>query len=193
MNSVIQNFFGHNYLRQVMRICINLLNEQGTIFIGDIMDQDLKQDLVRETREFKEANRDKGFRTTTDYSNRLFVSRSFWLDLRFEIPGIRAIDFSKKMHTIKNELTAFRYDALISVAKSTTAAPLSTAGSPAPMRHKYQEDLRMLTVPVERSGEPPVPVHLHPVPPYRQLAYVLYTSGTTGKPKGAMVRHLGMV
>jgi acyl carrier protein/2-polyprenyl-3-methyl-5-hydroxy-6-metoxy-1,4-benzoquinol methylase len=53
MNSVVQCFHGHNYLREVVKTCIDLLGESGYLFIGDIMDQDEKGALVRELEAFK--------------------------------------------------------------------------------------------------------------------------------------------
>ncbi|NIM12872.1 MAG: hypothetical protein GTO45_38545, partial [Candidatus Aminicenantes bacterium] len=57
LNSVIQCFRGHNYLRKVFCNAINLMGSSGYIFVGDIMDQNLKQDLIDDLARFKEANR----------------------------------------------------------------------------------------------------------------------------------------
>jgi amino acid adenylation domain-containing protein/non-ribosomal peptide synthase protein (TIGR01720 family) len=178
MNSVIQCFHGHNYLRKVIKTCIDLLGEEGYLFIGDIMDQDKKDDLVRELTEFKYAHKDRGYATKTHFSSELFVARGFWQDLGAELEGIEKVEFSDKIHTIENELTGFRYDALISINKR----------SPAPRRlprQKYQEDLSH--IPPLPSGSFHIPLSSH------RLAYIIYTSGSTGRPKGVMVRHRSLV
>ncbi|MDQ1354372.1 MAG: hypothetical protein QG657_4681, partial [Acidobacteriota bacterium] len=179
INSVIQDFPGHNYLRRVIRIAVGVLGESGRLFIGDVMDQDSKEKLIRDLAAFKRDNRDKNYKTKTDFSMDLFVSRAFFNDLVFEIPGIRRVEFSGKIFTVENELTRYRYDALIEVDK------VSPAGKAVMSRRKYRDDARVVeTFPMEN-----LPVH---VPPH-SLAYVLYTSGTTGGPKGVMVEHRGVV
>jgi 2-polyprenyl-3-methyl-5-hydroxy-6-metoxy-1,4-benzoquinol methylase len=45
INSVIQTFHGHNYLRHVIKMCIDLLGDKGYLFIGDVMDQQMKKNL----------------------------------------------------------------------------------------------------------------------------------------------------
>ena len=52
LNSVIQAFPGHNYLRNVIRQSIDLIGEQGYLFIGDIMDQEKKYHMIRELEAF---------------------------------------------------------------------------------------------------------------------------------------------
>jgi amino acid adenylation domain-containing protein len=182
MNSVVQNFHGHNYFRQVVAKCIHLLKEQGTLFIGDIMDQELKPALVREMQAFKQTNRDKGYRTTTDFSEALFLSRAYFEDLALDLPQIREIEFSNKIYTLENELTKFRYDACLKIDKRTALKEKKKPGR----RHRYQHDLRelagdaRLAVGTGGPGVEPGPGH---------LAYIIYTSGSTGRPKGVMVEH----
>jgi fengycin family lipopeptide synthetase D len=191
MNSVIHNFPGHNYLRRVVRKCMNLMGKEGIIFIGDIMDQQLKKSLEEDMWKFKEANRDKNYRTTTDYSGRLFVSRAFWEDLSSEIPGIRAINASGKIHTIENELTKFRYDTIITVDKNTTPG----TGTPHRNRHKNQDDLRKLEFDhgPNQKGKEQSPLPTRAKAKAHNVVYALYTSGTTGNPKGMLIHHRNLV
>ncbi|MFP3506569.1 hypothetical protein [Burkholderia sp. SIMBA_062] len=46
LNSVVQLFSSHQYLRSVLASCARLLADGGTIFIGDVMDARTK-DRVR--------------------------------------------------------------------------------------------------------------------------------------------------
>jgi len=179
INSVIQCFNGHNYLRKVLRKAIDLIknNGKGYIFIGDIMDLDLKEDLIADLVQFKETNRDKNYKTKTEWSEELFISRLFLEDLTFVYPEIHDIEFSDKIYTIKNELTKFRYDALMIINKNKkNRAPLKSKE-----RHKKQQDLGIL----KTHGTGKVRVNFGS----DSLAYIIYTSGSTGKPKGTLTTH----
>jgi amino acid adenylation domain-containing protein len=176
LNSVIHCFPGHNYFRKVIGKSISLLKNQGYIFIGDIMDLELKDRLSRETASFKQAHRDEGYRTKTDWSSELFLSRAFFRNLLPAFPVIRQVEFSRKICRRENELTRYRYDALLRVDKSQPPdnALNSNAG-------KYQQDMSHLeNLPVQKPGLAVTP---------DQLAYIIYTSGSTGTPKGTMIEH----
>ncbi len=182
MNSVIQDFHGHNYLRKVIAKCLNLLGENGYLFIGDVMDQDRKKVLVKELMDFKEAHQDKNYKTKTEWDTELFVAPGFFEDLASEFPGIQEVTISDKIYTIENELTKFRYDVLIRVDKTNRHAVRKNN------KHKNQQDLRAL----EKFGTHRLdysPVKVNP----NSLAYVIFTSGSTGRPKGVMIEHRGMV
>jgi amino acid adenylation domain-containing protein/non-ribosomal peptide synthase protein (TIGR01720 family) len=183
MNSVIQCFHGHNYLRRVIRRCIDLLAEKGRLFIGDIMDQDKKDALIRELFAFKNANRGMGYTTKTDFSSELFVARGFWNDLAAEFPEIEAVAFSGKRYTIENELTGFRYDTLITINKEGLCALASTGGRRT--KTKHQDDLTTLSA----YGGGPLRLNI----PAGSPAYIIYTSGTSGKPKGVLITHQSLV
>jgi amino acid adenylation domain-containing protein len=179
VNSVIQDFHGHNYLRKVIRKAVDKLGQTGYLFIGDIMDLDSKQALIDDLTAFKRNNRDKNYKTKTVWDAEQFFSRAFFEDLTVEIPAVQKVECSDKIFTIANELTRFRFDTLIHVDKGADTAGKST------VKNKYQHDLRDM----EKHG-PPRPVMLtEPHDP----AYVIYTSGSTGMPKGAVVEHIGMM
>jgi len=184
MNSVIQCFHGHNYLRKVIKKAIRALAEGGYLFIGDVMDQEKKDALTREMAAFKydPANRDKGYTTKTDFSSELFLSRGFWKDLAFECEEIASVEFSDKIYTIKNELTEFRYDVLITINRESISQGVPHRKW---KREKYQEDRRHLS----GFGLGKVPLTI----PSDNLAYIIYTSGSTGEPKGVEVEHRGVV
>jgi fengycin family lipopeptide synthetase D len=181
MNSVIQCFLGHNYFKQVIRKSIAKIGKKGYLFLGDVMDRDLKDALYQEMREFKQQNRDKGYLTNDDFSAELFLSRAFLEELRIEFPEIAAIQYSDKIHTIENELTKFRFDALVTIDK-TREVPGERG---ALIRRKHQHDTRNLEKYSTESPTSSVTSH--------SGAYIIYTSGSTGKPKGVVVEHKGVV
>ncbi|MCP5053848.1 MAG: amino acid adenylation domain-containing protein, partial [bacterium] len=175
INSVMQCFNGHNYLRKVIRKALDLMGPEGYLFFGDIMDQDTKEDLIADLTRFKQDQRGQGFKTKTDWSEELFISRGFLEDLSWDYPEVHDMEFSRKIYTIENELTKFRYDALIRIDKD---AGKSKKRKP---KHGKQHDLRMLT-PFETR-----PLHIRQ--DSRNLAYIIYTSGSTGTPKGNLTTH----
>ncbi len=181
INSVIQDFQEHNYLRKVIRKSIDMLADQGYLFIGDVMNQDLKEQLIREMVEFKQANKDRGFKTKTDFSSEIFVSRGFFEDLQVEIEAVRAVEFSGKIFTIENELTKFRYDTLITIDKTSQRKKKNSPRG----KNRHQDDLGTL----QKYGSEKLVLQVKPGNP----AYVIYTSGTTGKPNGVLIEHRNVV
>jgi amino acid adenylation domain-containing protein len=178
INSVIQSFHGHNYLKQVLGIAIDMLKQRGYLFIGDIPDQDLKAGLIKEMTRFKYS--DKGTsKTKTDWSADLFVSRSFFEDLSVQWREISNVEFSEKIYTIENELTKFRYDVLITIDKLRKEEKIGKPKS----RKKYQHDGKALDKFTGVTAE--IAVNVKP----GNLAYVIYTSGSTGSSKGVTVAH----
>jgi len=182
INSVVQSFQGHNYLRCVLEKIMDLAAEKAILYIGDVMDQDLKQDLTREMVDFKQTNKGKNYRTKVDWSMELFVSREFFEDLTADIPAIKKVEFSNKIYTIENELTKFRYDAILTIDKTVGAGRAVEK-----KKHKYQDGLNHLNKYDFKSAPAPAPATPD------DLAYVIYTSGSTGQPKGVLIHQLGMI
>jgi len=177
INSVVQAFPGHHYLRHVINKCVDKLSDRGLVFVGDVLDQSKKAALAASLEDFKQQHPAEGYVTRTDLSKELFIDQRFFEDLLQEQAGLLQVACSEKIHQIGNELTRFRYDALLMVDKQRRAQSVS--------KHKQQLDRRA----VARHGSEKVPVKGSPT----QLAYIIYTSGSTGKPKGVMVEHGGLV
>ncbi|MFX3681351.1 MAG: amino acid adenylation domain-containing protein [bacterium] len=174
INSVLQCFSGLNYLRGVLRQAIDRLDDQGTLFLGNIWDQDQKEVFEAELRAYQRAHAAEGVRTKVDRSEDLFVSQKFWSDLQHDWPEIAAIEFSNMLGEAESELSRFGYDAIIRIDKRASATPTQP-------RHKRQLDNRA----IKEQSSTPLPERAGP----RALAYVIYTSGTTGRPKGALIEH----
>lgn len=106
MNSVLQYFAGYNYLIVLIKKLLNCMKEKGIIFLGDILDYDLKGDLKRELMKMgrKENNR-----------NDLYYPRSFMQELPTYIPEITNVEITEKVGTIQNELKKYRYDAILHI------------------------------------------------------------------------------
>ena len=117
INSVIQNFHGHNYLLKVIRKGIELLKDDGKIFVGDVMDINKKSEMLRDLERFKQENRNKGYNTKTDFSSDFFVAKGYFQDLILSEKDIADVAISDKIRTIENELTKYRYDVLLQIDK----------------------------------------------------------------------------
>lgn len=177
INSVLQCFSGHNYFRHVIRMALDKMNDRGLIFLGNVWDQDLKDKFTRSLIDYMQTRARPGERTIVDHSEALFINRSFLNDLRSDFNAIASIETSAMITDHVSELSDYGYDALLEVDKRASA-------SPAP-RCKQQYDARALdalsTEPVEERGKAD------------NLAYVMYTSGTSGAPKGALIEHRSIV
>jgi amino acid adenylation domain-containing protein len=183
INSVIQSFPGHNYLKRVIRKSIELMGERGTLFIGDVMDQGKKRNLERDMRAIKEENRRQGktdVTTKTDWSEELFVARDYFRELVVDIPEISAVEISDKIYTLENELTRYRYDVLIKVEKAVGKRERQPGE-----KRKRLHDRWHLEKYSDEGGFPGAAPE--------NLAYIIYTSGSTGSPKGVMVEHGSVV
>lgn len=179
INSVVQCFNGLNYLREVTGKAITLLKENGIIFFGDIMDLESKDELIHSLITFKMENEGKGYKTKTDWSNELFVSKHFFDDLSGCFPFIESVSHSEKHAAISSELSNYRYDTIITVNKISAGKD----NRKAPVKRQF--DNRVLNTYSKYTPQQGVGAE--------NLAYIIYTSGSSGNPKGVLIEHKGIV
>ncbi len=178
LNSVLQCFSGPNYLRDVLRKAIALLRPGGRIFLGNVFDQDLAEEFFESLRAYKKEH--PGAPTKLDWSEELFLDRAWFEDLGHDLPAIRSVSFTRLVTTEESEISRFTFDVLMEIDRG---AAEETVHLPTPRRRAC--DRRALaarpeTAPPETTGS-------------RGLAYVIFTSGTTGRPKGVLVEHRAIV
>lgn len=174
LNSVVQCFSGHNYLRCTLRQALSRMNTQGAIFLGDLSDLDLRDRFIEDLKAFERANPGKSYRTQVDRSAELYLSREFLNNLRNEFPEIVRIEFSRSLGSTSSEMAKYGFDAILHIDKNRTQPETA-------LPFKSQLDMRA----IEAESEEALPERASA----SHLAYVIYTSGTTGRPKGSAVEH----
>lgn len=182
MNSVVQSFNGHHYLKDVIKKCIALMKPRGILFLGDILDLERKDRRLKDLHAYKQSHPEHANRTKTDWSHELFLSRLFFQDLILEIPEVKDVHPSEKTGSIENELTLYNYDVLIDIDKQGVQQAGRLLKS-SKTKHQYAGKALVFyrSDGVQRSYE------------QENLAYIIYTSGSTGTPKGVMVEHRSLV
>ena len=115
INSVIFFFYDTEYLLKVVRECCDMLEDGGALFIGDVIDNDMKE-VFQTSIEVYGKDRPDAEKTAANVRERiskikdLLVSKSFFRDVTASVPGFNLVRIEDKNSRFKNELTEFRYD-----------------------------------------------------------------------------------
>ncbi|WP_417829199.1 AMP-binding protein [Thalassospira sp.] len=173
MNSVIENFPGYGYLRAVLTKAKTLLAPGGTIYLGNVWDADRRDDYLADLARFARETVGRGYNTRLDFPEDLFVPQCFLEDWANEQGGFV---------TKRSAINADGFDP----APYTFDFVLSSDHAKQPgSQQKRRHDLASLTAMADG--------HIANNTTANSLAYVLFTSGTTGTPKGVMIEHGSVV
>lgn len=119
MNSIVHCFEGYSYLFKVLKEAIGCLKNKGIIYLGDIMDLDLKEDFIQSLVSYSKTH---GSKTKLDFSNELMLSRKFFEFLSGNWQTIDGVEISHKEGIINNELVNYRYDVILKIVKENKTA-----------------------------------------------------------------------
>ncbi|WP_394831350.1 amino acid adenylation domain-containing protein [Pendulispora rubella] len=124
LNSVVQYFPSADYLSRVLEGCIDLVQDGGTIFLGDIRDH-ARLETFHASVEIANADPEaeiEHLRQRIDrrsfQDNELAVSPLFFLELVKQLPRAAGVRILLKRGRATNELTRFRYDVRIDVGRN---------------------------------------------------------------------------
>ena len=177
MNSVIENFPGYGYLRAVLTKAKTLLAPGGAIYLGNVWDADRRDDYRADLNRFARDTAGSGYNTSLDFVEDLFVPQSFLEAWANEQGG-----FVTKRSAINADgfdPAPYTFDFVLS------SAPAKHPGNHPASLQKRRHDLTTLKAARDEGITGKTTAN--------SLAYVLFTSGTTGTPKGVMIEHRSVV
>jgi SAM-dependent methyltransferase len=128
LNSVVQYFPNLNYLMEVLEQSLGVVEDGGSIFIGDVR----SLPLLEMFHESVELHRGGGNLPLPEFGQRvrkrmaddeqLALDPAFFLALQARYPRISSVSIQPKRGHYRTELTRFRYDVTLRVGPSPGAA-----------------------------------------------------------------------
>ncbi len=176
MNSVIESFPGYGYLRSVLDKAAVLLAPGGMLFLGSLWNLERRDAYLADLAVFAREHAGQGYSTRSDLAGSFFVPLAFfrdWTARRAEHPSLMASNIDAPGF----EPAPYGFDVVIRF--DGRGAGCEASGAPIHL------DGRTL------SAEAPEPPGIAVTP--RQAAYVIFTSGSSGRPKGVLVEHASVI
>jgi amino acid adenylation domain-containing protein len=140
INSVVQYFPDAGYLREVLEKALECVAGGGVVFVGDVRNLALLETFHADVELHQAAPALPVERLTTRVRQRVAQDEELVLHpdafrtLRRKHPNVRRVELQLRRGTCENEMTRYRYDALLHVG-GPTAAPAAP-----PARVNWQRD-----------------------------------------------------
>lgn len=180
LNSVIENFPGYNYLRRVLDRAIEILRDEGILFVGSVWDMEKKSLFIADLKQNGEITGNFSGMVRLEQGDELFVPKSFFMEWASTCSKTVEVNFSRPKIDSR-ELCSYRFDVIIrknkEIKKEPREIPITRYGSSALSISAAHEK--------EESDFPPLSL--------TSAVYMIYTSGTTGKPKGVVIEQEGLL
>lgn len=129
INSVAQYFPDVSYFEKTLHACIERIQEQGQIIIGDVRSYDrltmyyLSIELSHMDENESIATLRKNLDTRKENEKELIFSQNYFKELQKRIPEIACVTTTPKHGHINNELSKYRYDVVLSIHKQKDSFP----------------------------------------------------------------------
>ncbi|MGJ3248939.1 MAG: amino acid adenylation domain-containing protein [Elainellaceae cyanobacterium] len=190
INSVIQYFPSLDYLLSVIKQAVEIVKTGGMIFIGDIRNYAL-QEVFAASVELFQAPKDlltddlcDRIQKRLDLEGELTVDPQFFTALQHHLPQITHIQVVLKRGEFENELTQFRYDAILHI-RSESPAPVEC-----PSLDWQQQRLTVAALRQRLVDTCPLVLGIHNVPNARVLPAVKALQVLNQSPRPTPVEEL---
>jgi amino acid adenylation domain-containing protein len=121
INSVAQYFPDQNYLLDVLLTASKLLNSGGQIFLGDLRSLtllDAYHTSVQTAQADDSTELDtlsERIRQRIEQEEELLIEPEFFQAITSQLPQVSSVEFQLKRGTSRNEMSCFRYDAIVTL------------------------------------------------------------------------------
>ncbi|WP_353947364.1 amino acid adenylation domain-containing protein (plasmid) [Streptomyces sp. HUAS MG91] len=165
INSVIQYFPGLDYLRSVIEGALRLLAPGGALLLGDLRNLDLARTFQTGVELASPGGADKtrdallrSIGERVELETELLLAPALFDALARDLPAVRAVDVRVKRGVHHNELSRYRYEAVLS-----TAAPVADLAA-APVLHWGRDLASAAAVTTRLEAGRPATLRLAAVP-----------------------------